>query len=128
MTATCTVLTPRTHIDFDEQTLVALCARHGDAAEAHLADLLSQVETLLRLAQSQAEQDHPRGLGRTCEDLLPLARTIGMRSLELAAIGVIDGLASGDPVALAACTRRLMAMGQPDTFHDWTTVQTGSTA
>ncbi|MEM8822554.1 MAG: hypothetical protein AAGF30_02995 [Pseudomonadota bacterium] len=120
MTATCTVLTPLAEVEFDQAVLIDICDRYGDGAEAHLTRLLHKIETLLALARMQVEQGHLQGLTRTCADLLPIARSVGMRSLERAALGVQDCLAKGDPVALAACALRLTTMGRPDVFHHWT--------
>ncbi|MEM7641527.1 MAG: hypothetical protein AAF366_03265 [Pseudomonadota bacterium] len=128
MIADCIALPARPRVDFDEAVLTVFCERNGTAAEATLADILAKVETLLAMASLQVEQGHHGGLRRSCEDLLPLARSVGMCSLQRATRGVLDCLTSGDAVALSACATRLVAMGRPETFRDWSTVPDNTVA
>ncbi|MEM8848506.1 MAG: hypothetical protein AAGE03_00585 [Pseudomonadota bacterium] len=128
MTATCTSLPAHPRVDFDEAVLATFCDRYGATAEAELAEILTRVETLLAMAGLQVEQGHLGGLRRSCEDLLPLAESVGMCSLQRATRGVLDCLTTGDPVALSACGARLAAMGRPETFRDWSTIPDNTVA
>lgn len=122
MTQTTTPLNPLTTketIEFDHAVLADLCNRHGHEAEAVIASTLGQIENLLVLAKLQLNSAHLAGLARTCVDLISLARSIGMGTLEHAAHSVLNCVAAGNDVALPACTRRMLRLGQPDTIEQW---------
>jgi hypothetical protein len=106
-------------LEFDEDVLTRLCARHGEDAEHQLAELLREVEDGLALVSVQLRLKSRSGLLRTATDLVVMARTIGLLTLERAAIAVLRSAELGDDVAFAACTNRLAALWQPDTFGQW---------
>ncbi|WP_371155562.1 hypothetical protein [Jannaschia sp. 2305UL9-9] len=123
MTHTVTTLTPimlEELVEFDHDVLADLCARHGHRTEIVIATSLSQIEQLLSLARLQLAGSHDTGLIRTCSDLIALAQTIGMRTLERAAVGVLDCIDAGDATALPACAQRMLRLGEPETIAQWT--------
>ena len=107
-------------VEFDHDVLADLCQRHGTAAEAHIALILSEVEDLLALASVQVDAGQHAGLSRSCTDLVWLARMIGMRTMVDAVTAVQDCLSRGDAAALPACASRMLRLGRPEAIDHWT--------
>ena len=102
---------------FDHVRLARVCDRHARDAEAHLASVLTRVETLVREAGTQ--RGDAAALRRTCSDLRDLAGSIGMITMERAAAAVCDSAASDDARALGACHARLLRLGNPGRTRGW---------
>lgn len=117
MTHTIATLHPLETVNFDHETLAALCRAEGTRAEATITGALAQVEALIALIATQGGQ--ATGLARTCRDLEAVAGRIGMATIRDGARAVLTCLAQDDSTALAACTARLLRLGEPRQTGGW---------
>ena len=117
MTHTIAKLHPMETVNFDHATLAALCATEGVQAEATITEALARVEALIALIATQ--DNHPSGLERSCADLQQIAAQIGMTTIRDAAEAVLTCLAMRNDTARAACTARLVRMGEPKQTGGW---------
>lgn len=117
MTHTIAKLHPLETVNFDHDTLAALCAVEGGRAEQTITEALSQVETLIALIATQG--GHPAGLARSCADLQRVSAKIGMTTIRDGAEAVLTCLAERNDTALAACTARLVRLGEPKQTGGW---------
>ncbi|MEM9796254.1 MAG: hypothetical protein AAF919_07180 [Pseudomonadota bacterium] len=120
MTRTITTLRPAETVAFDHETLAELCETYGEEAEVFIATVLGEIEAHLTKADDEVKLGEHDGLARTCRNLVILAKSIGMRTLDTCANSVLACLASDDQSALSACTARLTRLGHPESFRAWT--------
>lgn len=118
MTHSIPALRPVETMTFDHDRLARVCDEYGHRAEAYIAFVLTEIETLVLTAAHQRAE--PSGLQRSCGDLAKLCDTIGMLTLGNAARAVIDCLDRADTAAQAACLARLVRLGQADGLGKWT--------
>lgn len=110
-------LHPLETVNFDHDTLAALCSAEGLRAETTITDALAEVETLIALIATQ--DGHPAGLARSCADLQRVAGRIGMTTIRDGAKAVLTCLAECNDTARAACTARLVRLGEPRQTSGW---------
>ncbi|MFO6466180.1 hypothetical protein ACK8OR_17460 [Jannaschia sp. KMU-145] len=118
MSETIPMIRPFEPVEFDHDTLAALCDRHRGDAEAVIAGLLAEIEAGLRRAASQFRANDP-AFARTIDDLHRLADEVGMRTLRVCTEAIRDQLAARDRAALEACAWRMFRLADPATMSDW---------
>ncbi|CUH40738.1 hypothetical protein JSE7799_03473 [Jannaschia seosinensis] len=116
-------LKPRERMMFDHVQLATICDTYGERSEAFLATMLTDVELRARAARDAA--DDACALRTACTQIVELASTIGMLTMEHAAHGVLDAQARGDAAALAACLARLHRLAAPETPDGWSMDDSG---
>ncbi|WP_299814621.1 hypothetical protein [uncultured Jannaschia sp.] len=110
-------LNPAEHITFDRDRLFRVCDDKGIDAEHYLMNALTEIESLVEVAETQAND--AEGLARTCSRLMRRAGEIGMVTVEDVARSVIDCLLEGNQYGLRACHARLVRLGRPGAIADW---------
>ncbi|SDY29522.1 hypothetical protein SAMN05444004_10168 [Jannaschia faecimaris] len=118
-------LRPTETVKFDHDTLAALCASEGQHAETTITNALEEVGTLISVIGTQG--GYYEGLHRSCTQLRRVADRVGMTTIHDGAEAVLNCIAQGNRVALAACTARLVRLGEPKQVGDWTMQQTPDT-
>lgn len=111
------ILRPREPMLFDHVRLAAICDGYGHRAEAYLATVLGEIEAKVSAARAQA--DDADALRETCATVATLAQGIGMRTMEHAARGVLNGLDAGRADVTSACLGRMLRLGGPCETGGW---------
>lgn len=117
MTHTIATLHPTETVQFDHAILAALCAAEGDHAEETITRILTDVEELIALVAVQG--NNLGGLARTCAELSRLSGQIGMTTIRAGADAVLTCIAQDNRTSLAACTARLLRLGEPRQKGGW---------
>ncbi len=126
MTPSIDTLRPVEPVTFDHATLADFCTAQGAGAEAAVAAVLAEIEALIWLAATQG--DHLAGLTRSCDALVRIGTRIGMTTITGAAGAILDCISTGDDTGRAACTARLIRLGEPRPSQRWAVQATPDTA
>lgn len=96
---------------------------YADLGFRSAEDIVCRATEKLSLRLNQCARAHQgqdfAALCKTARSIVPVAQQIGMERLARVAQSVFDCGQSGDPVALAACTARLIRIGEGSLMAVW---------